>query len=43
VRGLSDPRGTLRTPAAAPGFYVRARRLALTHPVRVKKPSWDRG
>ena len=28
VRRLPDhPRGTLRTPAAVPGFYVRARRL----------------
>jgi hypothetical protein len=33
---------TLRTPAAVPGFYARARRLALAHPVRVKKPSRDR-
>jgi hypothetical protein len=38
VRRLPDhPRGTLRTPAAVPGFYGRARRLALTHPVRCQK------
>jgi hypothetical protein len=38
VRRLPDhTRDTLRTPAAVPGFYVRARRLAFTHPVRVSK------
>src|SRR5207248_1575840 len=39
VRRLPDhTRRTLRTPAAVSGFYVRARRLVLTHPVRQKLP-----